>query len=133
MLTNSKIALSVALVLATASAAVALERAAGALHDYRGDDSHVVARIAMYEDTTQCFDRESCRRAAATARCVREYIPGAFGSASRRPARLNPWGHYIVPLAQRRLISQYCRRALAVESFDKLVGERTHHTRNFEV
>jgi len=132
MLTNSKIALPVALVLATASAAVALERAAGALHDYRGDDSHVVARIAMYEDTTQCFDRESCRRAAATARCVREHIAGAFGSP-RGPPRLNPWGHYIVPLAQRRLISQYCRRALAVESFDKLVGERTHHTRNFEV
>ena len=113
MLTNLKIALSVALVLATASAAVALERAAGALHDYRGDDNHVAARIALYEDATQCFDRESCRRAAATARCVREHIPGAFGSASRRPARLNPWGHYIVPLGQLRLISQYCRRALA--------------------
>ena len=129
MLTNSKFALSVALVFAAASAAVAAPKQA--VRHQTAVERQVLANAwlsfgsvrpansadeptYMYnEDTTQCFDRESCRRAAATARCVREHIAGAFGSASRPPPRLNPWGHYIVPLAQRRLISQYCRRALA--------------------
>jgi hypothetical protein len=51
MLTNSKIALSVALVLATASAAVG--------YPADGDPS--------------CFDRESCRLHDAVGQCVRTH------------------------------------------------------------
>jgi hypothetical protein len=62
MLTNSKIALSVALALATASAAVG--------YPADGDPS--------------CFDRESCRLADAVGQCVREHIRLADKAALRR-------------------------------------------------
>ena len=62
MLTNSKIALSVALVLATASAAVG--------YPADGDPS--------------CFDRESCRLHDAVGQCVREHIRHDGTAASQR-------------------------------------------------
>ena len=86
MLTNSKIALSVALVLATASAAVAQE----------------------------CWDRESCRRDAATARCVDEHIRHGDKAASQRPHIV---GNALSPSLRARLyprtaLAIYCRRML---------------------
>ena len=81
MLTNSKIALSVALVLATASAAVAAPK--HAVRHRTAIERQVRANAwlsfgsvrpanwaneptYMYnEDSSECFDRESCRRAAS--------------------------------------------------------------------
>ena len=92
MLTNSKIALSVALVLATASAAVAYD----------------------YEDTSECFDGESCRRSDAVSQCVREHIRHDDKAASQRPPIVgNALSRSLrARLYPRLALAIYCRRML---------------------